>query len=237
MLAPEELRRYDGHIRLPEIGLEGQKKIKQGRVLVVGAGSSGTTVLMQLTRAGIGNLGIIDYGFVKERNLQNHQIFSFYDLGKHKTIVAKNKLEEFNPTINVRIWNIAFNEHFDTDVFDDYDIVVDGTDDIETKLLLCKACNEKNKPLVFSETNGFISKIAVIRHENDSSLNKYFEMHPPQRKEEVEEAHGFYSLASGLAGQLQTNEVIKLLTGTGHVYSDKILVVDIKNMHVTAKKL
>ncbi|HSI90954.1 MAG TPA: HesA/MoeB/ThiF family protein, partial [Adhaeribacter sp.] len=149
MLQKEELKRYDRHLILPEIGLEGQVKLKNAKVLVVGAGGLGCPVLQYLAAAGVGTLGILDFDVVEESNLQRQILFGMPDLGRKKAEAAAEKLALLNPFIRLQVFNERFQSENAEGLLSDFDLIIDGSDNFPTRYLVNDVCVALGKPLVF----------------------------------------------------------------------------------------
>lgn len=225
MLSEQEVERYNRHIILPEIGLEGQQKLKQAKVLVVGAGGLGCPILQYLTAAGIGTLGIIDHDVVSMSNLQRQILFTEEDLGKPKVEVAKVKLLKQNPHINIVSYNSRLTTH-NTQLIQEYDIIVDGTDNFPTRYLLNDACLLYNKPLVFGSIFKFEGQVSVFNYQNGPTYRCLFP-EPPQSNEVPNCSEiGVIGVLPGIIGTMQANETIKLITGIGHPLSARLFIFD-----------
>ncbi|HEX7413896.1 MAG TPA: molybdopterin-synthase adenylyltransferase MoeB [Bacteroidia bacterium] len=226
----EEKRRYARHIILPEIGLEGQQKLKQAKVLVVGAGGLGCPVLQYLTAAGVGTIGIIDFDTVDETNLQRQVLYSTQDIGKYKADIAKEKLEKQNPYINL----IAHVEHLTSanalKIISQYDIVVDGSDNFATRYLVSDACVILNKVLVFGSIFKFEGQVSVFNYKGGPTYRCLYPEPPVEGDVPNCAEIGVLGVLPGIVGTLQANEVIKIITKNGEVLSGKLLTLDALTM-------
>jgi adenylyltransferase/sulfurtransferase len=229
-LTHEDTKRYSRHLVLQEFGVEGQLKLKSAKVLVVGAGGLGSPALLYLAAAGIGTIGIVDFDTVEESNLQRQVLFSVDDLGKNKAEAAARKLNRLNPLIHY----IAFPEKITSAnafrIMEGFDVVLDGTDNFPTRYLLNDACVLLNKPLVYGSILKFEGQVAVfnalIQGERTSCYRDLFPQPPePETVPNCSEA-GVIGVLAGIIGSMQANEVIKLLSGTGEVLADKLLIFD-----------
>ena len=149
-LSGEELARYSRHITIPEFGLEGQKKLKQAKVLVVGSGGLGSPLLLYLTAAGVGTIGVVDFDVVDDSNLQRQVLFDRKDVGRPKVEVAKERLSGLNPHITINTYNTQLTSENALDIIKGYDIVADGTDNFPTRYLVNDACVLLNKVNVYA---------------------------------------------------------------------------------------
>ena len=226
----QELKRYARHIILPEIGLEGQQKTKQAKVLIIGAGGLGCPVLQYLCAAGIGTIGVVDFDKVEESNLQRQILFSTEDVGKQKAAVAKEKLSKQNPYIKL----IAHITHLTSanalDIMKDYDIIVDGSDNFATRYLVNDACVILNKILVFGSIYKFDGQVSVFNYKNGPTYRCLYP-EPPIDNEMANCAEvGVIGVLPGIIGTLQANEVIKIITEIGEILSGKLLTFDALTM-------
>jgi len=169
-LNKEELARYSRHIIIPEIGLEGQRKLKQSSVLVVGAGGLGSPVLLYLAAAGVGRIGIVDYDVVDDSNLQRQVLYTVADVGMAKADVAAKKIKDLNPHINVNVHKTSLNSDNALDIIKDYEVVADGTDNFPTRYLVNDACVLAGKVNVYASIYRFEGQISVFNY-TDSDGN------------------------------------------------------------------
>ncbi|OUJ76019.1 molybdopterin-synthase adenylyltransferase MoeB [Hymenobacter crusticola] len=223
-----ELRRYDRHIRLPEIGLEGQQKLKAASVLVVGCGGLGCPVLQYLAAAGVGTLGLLDFDTVDETNLQRQVLYATADVGRPKVEVAAEKLRAQNPFISVQPHLARVTASNARTLLTDYDIVVDCSDNFATRYLLNDACVLLGKPLVFGAIFKFEGQVTVFNYQGGPTYRCLFP-EPPDESPNCSEI-GVLGVLPGIVGTLQANEVIKLITGVGEVLSGRLLILDALNL-------
>ena len=230
MLSSEEKKRYARHLILPEIGLDGQRKLKQAKVLVIGAGGLGCPALQYLTAAGIGTIGIVDFDKVDESNLQRQILYNTEDVGKYKAEVAKEKLAKQNPYINLISYISLLTISNAIEIISQYDIVVDGSDNFATRYLINDACVILNKILVFGSIYKFDGQISVFNYKNGSTYRCLYP-EPPIDGEIANCAEvGVIGVLPGIVGALQANEVIKIITEIGEVLSGKLLAFDALSM-------
>ena len=168
------MNRYNRHIILSEIGQIGQDKLFNSKVMVVGAGGLGCPVLQYLTAAGVGTIGIVDFDVVEESNLQRQVLYGTSSLGMNKAVAAKERLLDLNNTITVNAYPIRLTHDNALDLFNNYDIIVDGTDNFTTRYLINDASVITNKPLVFGAIYKFEGQIAVFNHKNGPSYRCLF---------------------------------------------------------------
>ena len=215
--------RYNRHIILSEIGQSGQDKLSNAKVLVIGVGGLGCPVLLYLTAAGIGTIGIVDFDVVDISNLQRQVLFGTSMLGMNKAIAAKQRLEDLNNEISITAYPEKLNHKNAIDLFNQYDIIVDGTDNFETRYLVNDACIIANKPLVFGAIYKFEGQVSVFNYKNGPSYRCLFP-NPPE-KDSVPNCSeiGVLGVLPGIIGTMQANEVLKIILGIGHMLSGKLL--------------
>ncbi|MCF7569094.1 HesA/MoeB/ThiF family protein [Sabulilitoribacter arenilitoris] len=217
------MNRYNRHIILSEIGQEGQDKISNAKVLVIGAGGLGCPVLQYLTAAGVGTIGIIDFDVVELSNLQRQVLFGTSSLGKNKAIAAKERLQDLNNDISIIAYPEPLTYQNTIPLFRQYDIIVDGSDNFETRYLANDACIITNKPLVFGAIYKFEGQVSVFNYQTGPSYRCLFP-NPPQ-KDAVPNCSdiGVLGVLPGIIGCMQANEVLKLILSLGDVLSGKLL--------------
>ncbi|GAB2779513.1 molybdopterin-synthase adenylyltransferase MoeB [Salinimicrobium soli] len=215
--------RYNRHIILPEIGQNGQDKISGARVLVVGAGGLGCPVLQYLAAAGIGTIGIIDFDTVEISNLQRQVLFGSSSLGQNKAIAAKKRLADLNHSITVKAYPQKLDFQNALQLFEEYDIIVDASDNFETRYLINDACILTNKPLVFGAVYKFQGQVSVFNFKNGPSYRCAFPEDPEKNSSPNCSEVGVLGVLPGIIGTMQANEVLKIILGSGSVLSGKIL--------------
>ncbi len=231
MLSPQEQSRYSKQIILPEIKLEGQEKLASAKVLVIGAGGLGCPILQYLTAAGIGTLGIVDGDTVSISNLQRQVLYSEQEVGMKKAEVAQKKLNALNPHVTFNIYPVFLNSSNACDIMQDYDIIVDGSDNFPTRYLINDACVIMDKPLVSGAIYKFEGQVSVLNFKGGPTYRCLFP-EPPGDGESPNCADiGVIATLPGIIGSIQANEVIKMVTGTGDVLSGKLLVIDTLTMN------
>ncbi len=226
MLSKSELKRYNRHIIMPEIGLKGQQKIIDATVLVIGAGGLGCPVLQYLTAAGVGTLGICDFDYVDESNLQRQILFGTDDIGKSKAKTAANKLALLNPNIKFNIHDLKLDKTNALELFAQYDIIVDGSDNFPTRFLVNDACVISGKPLVFGAIYKFEGQVSVFNYQSGPTYRCLVPEQPDSSEMLSCSQIGVIGVLPGIIGSYQASEVIKIITGLGDVLSGKILLVD-----------
>lgn len=215
--------RYNRHIILSEIGQAGQDKISNSKVLVIGAGGLGCPVLQYITAAGVGTIGIIDFDIVELSNLQRQVLFGTSSLGKNKAEAAKKRLEDLNSDISIIAYTEKLTHQNAIDLFNQYDIIVDGSDNFETRYLVNYACIITNKPFVFGAIYKFEGQVSVFNYKNGPSYRCLFPN--PPKKDTVPNCSeiGVLGVLPGIIGSMQANEVLKIILGIGNVLSGKLL--------------
>jgi len=217
------MSRYSRHIVLSEIGQKGQDKLSTAKVLVVGAGGLGCPALQYLVAAGIGTVGIIDFDVVEESNLQRQILFGTSSLGINKAIAAKSRLEDLNPTINIIAYPhklISKNAHV---LFENYDIIVDGTDDFETRYLINDVSIITNKPVVYGAIYKFEGQVSVFNYKGGPSYRCLFPKPPKEGSVARCSEIGVLGVLPGIIGCMQANEVFKIVLDFEDVLTGKLL--------------
>lgn len=235
-LSDSEKRRYKMHTKLPGVGEEGQLKLKNASVLIIGAGGLGCPVLQYLTAAGAGNIGLVDFDMVNESNLPRQILYRADDRGKLKTIISKQRLKELNDHVNVNILNIKFAENNALDLLDGYDIIVDATDNYESRYIINDACLVSGKPMVHGAIYHFEGQVSVFNYMDGPSYRCYNpEMEEDPGKPGPSE-NGMINVLPGITGTYMANEVIKIIIQTGNVLSGDVLIFNIlTNKHYLFK--
>jgi len=223
MLSEAEKRRYRRHIMLPEVGEQGQERLKAARVLVVGAGGLGAPVLQYLSAAGVGNIVILDDDIVNEDNLHRQILYGGHDLGKLKTIIARQRLSIINPLVNHEIFNIRLNPANAIDFISGVDVIVDATDNFPTRFLINDACILTGKPWIFGAIFKYEGQISTFTGRKGPSLRC---LYPDTTRIPNPFDYGIFGVLPGIIGSLQANEVIKLILGTGELLCGKLLIYD-----------
>lgn len=234
-LTDEELHRYSRHLNLPDFNLQDQKSLKNARVLVIGAGGLGSPLLQYLAAAGIGNIGIVEYDSIDSSNLQRQVLYSTADVGKKKVELARKRLLAINPLTHVNTYDEALSAANASDIFRDYDIIADGTDNFPTRYLINDVCVFSAKVNVHASVFRYQGQVSVFNYlspEQDSEGKRgpnYRDLFPsPPRPEEVQscEEGGILGVLPGIIGSMQALEVIKIILGKGEILSGKLLLFD-----------
>ena len=227
-----DINRYARHISLPQIGLKGQKSISNSNVLVIGAGGLGSPVILYLAAAGVGRIGIIDFDNVDISNLQRQVIHSNSAVGQNKAESAKERIEQLNPEVDVRIWKHRLTPENAMEIFQDgWDIVVDGTDNLPTRYLIDDLCSIIDLPWVYGSIYRFEGQVSVFNFNGGPSYRDLFPEPPPSESVPSCADGGVLGVLPGVIGSIQATEAIKMITGVGQLLSGKLLIYDAENMN------
>jgi len=230
----EELARYNRHIIIPGFGEEGQKKLKEAKVLIIGSGGLGSPALLYLTAAGVGTIGIVDFDVVDDSNLQRQVIFDIREIGQPKVEAAKRRLEALNPHTRFILHNTHINSGNALDIIKDYDVVADGTDNFPTRYLVNDATLLLDKPNVYGSIFQFEGQVSVFNYVNKKGERgpNYRDLYPtpppPGLVPSCAEG-GVLGVLPGIIGSLQALEVIKIITGIGEPLSGRFFTFDALN--------
>ncbi len=236
-LSTEELSRYARHLSLPEVGTEGQRKLKAARVLCVGTGGLGSPLAFYLAAAGIGTLGLVDFDVVDASNLQRQIIHSTNDIGRKKLDSAAEKLQALNPALNVVKHETMLSSANALDILKDYDIVADGTDNFPTRYLVNDACVLLGKPNVYGSIFRFEGQASVFATEDGPCYRCLYPEPPPPGLVPSCAEGGVLGILPGLVGVIQATEAIKLILGNGEPLIGRLLLVDSLAMRFRELKL
>jgi len=236
-LTTDDLSRYSRHLILPEVGMEGQRKLKAARVLCVGTGGLGSPLALYLTAAGIGTLGLVDFDVVDASNLQRQIIHSTRDIGRKKIDSAEEKLKALNPAINIVKHETMLTSANALDILKDYDIVADGTDNFPTRYLVNDACVLLGKPNAYGSIFRFEGQASVFATEEGPCYRCLYPEPPPPGLVPSCAEGGVLGILPGLVGVIQATEVIKLILGKGAPLIGRLLLVDALNMRFRELKL
>ncbi|MFW5658233.1 MAG: HesA/MoeB/ThiF family protein [Bacteroidota bacterium] len=227
ILTNQEIRRYHKQIILPEIGIEGQEKIKQSSVLVIGAGGLGTPVLQYLAAAGVGTIGISDNDLVDETNLQRQVLYGSNDLGKQKAIISREKLRQLNHMNNYMIHNIFLSGENINTICSDYDVIIDATDNFESRFRVADICRHISKPIVYGAIYKYEGQVTVFNYNEGPGIRDLFPDLPGREQIPENNDTGVLGVLPGIIGTLQAAEALKIITGIGHVLSGKLLMINL----------
>lgn len=238
----EELGHYSRHLSIPEFGMEGQKKLKAAKVLAVGTGGLGAPMLQYLAAAGVGTIGIVDFDTVEASNLHRQILFGVSDVGRPKVQVAKERLQEINPHININVHETRLTSDNALEIIKDYDIVADGTDNFPTRYLINDATVMLDKPNVHGSIFQFEGQLSVFNYvdeEGDRGPNYrdlFPEPPPPGLVPSCAEA-GVLGVLPGIIGCLQASEVIKIITGIGDPLAGQLFLFDAQDFSTRKVKI
>jgi adenylyltransferase/sulfurtransferase len=223
-----EQRRYNRQILIPEIGVRGQEKLKSASVIVVGAGGLGCPVLQYLVAAGVGKIGIVEYDTVDESNLHRQVLYGADDLGKLKSVIAKTRLENLNTFVEIEAFNLKLQTDNAIRILSNYDVVVDATDNLETRYAIDDACVKLGKPMVHGAIYKYEGTVTVFNYKDGPTYRFYNPLIKSRDyKNPQPSAVGLFGVLPGITGTYAANEVIKIITGTGEVLSGKVLLFNI----------
>ncbi|MGA2141946.1 MAG: molybdopterin-synthase adenylyltransferase MoeB [Brevinematales bacterium] len=236
-LTKDEVTRYSRHLILPEVGVEGQKKLKKSKVLLIGTGGLGAPLAMYLAAAGVGTIGIVDFDLVDETNLQRQIIHGTRDIGRPKIASARDRIKGINPNVNVVSFETRLSSENALDIIKDFDVVADGTDNFPTRYLVNDACVFLKKPNVYGSVFRFEGQASVFYAEKGACYRcLYHEPPPPGLVPSCAEG-GILGVLPGIIGCIQANETIKLLIGGGDPLINRLLIFDSWKMRFKELKL
>ena len=226
-----ELERYSRHLIIPEFNIEGQRKFKEAKVLVVGTGGLGAPLIQYLSAAGVGTIGIVDFDVVDDSNLQRQVLFTSADVGRPKVEVAKERIEAQNPFIQIITYNTQLTSENALEIIRDYDVVADGTDNFPTRYLVNDACVLSDKVNVYASIFRFDGQVSVFNHLHEDgtrgpNYRDLFPSPPPPGLVPSCAEGGVLGVLPGIIGSLQANEVIKVITGIGEPLSGRMFIFD-----------
>jgi adenylyltransferase/sulfurtransferase len=236
-LTTDDLARYSRHLILPEVGMEGQQKLKAAKVLCVGTGGLGSPLALYLAAAGIGTLGLVDFDVVDASNLQRQIIHSTKDIGRKKLDSAAEKLSALNPALKIVKHDTMLSSANALEILRDYDIVADGTDNFPTRYLVNDACVLLGKPNVYGSIFRFEGQASVFATEEGPCYRCLYPEPPPPGLVPSCAEGGVLGILPGLVGVIQATEVIKLILGNGSPLIGRLLLVDALNMRFRELKL
>lgn len=227
----EELERYSRHLIIPEFNIEGQRKLKAAKVLVIGSGGLGAPLLLYLAAAGVGTIGIVDFDVVDASNLQRQVLFSIDDVGKPKVDAAARRIRSLNPHIEVKTYNTKFTSANALEIIREYDVVADGTDNFPTRYLVNDACVLLDKVNVYASIYRFEGQASVFNEllpdgTRGPNYRDLFPSPPPPGLVPSCAEGGVIGVLPGILGSLQANEVIKVLTGVGQTLTGRLFLFD-----------
>ena len=226
-LTNQEQERYNRHIILHDIRIQGQEKIKETSILVVGAGGLGSPILYYLTAAGVGHIGIMDDDVVSESNLQRQILYDTTHVGTPKVTVATTKLQQLNPFTRITPYFTRLSLDNALEIIPEYDIVMDATDNLHARYLINDACVKLGKPFVYGSICEFRGQVSVFNYKNGPTYRDLFEYN--EEIKNFSQPLGVIGALPGIVGSLQANEAIKIILENPGVLSGKLLTIDILN--------
>jgi molybdopterin/thiamine biosynthesis adenylyltransferase/rhodanese-related sulfurtransferase len=236
-LTIDEVRRYSRHLIIPDVAMAGQKRLKNAKVLVVGAGGLGSPALLYLAAAGVGTLGIVDDDVVDESNLQRQIIHGQSDIGRPKAESARDSVLEINPLVNVIVHNLRLDNDNVLDIFAGYDLIVDGTDNFATRYMVNDAAVLLHKPYVWGSIYRFDGQVSVFWDDYGPNYRDLYPVPPPPGMVPSCAEGGVLGVLCASIGSVMVNEAIKLITGIGTSLLGRLLVFDALEMEWTEIKI
>src|SRR6201992_854084 len=229
-LSVDEIRRYSRHLIIPDVGVTGQKRLKNAKVLCVGAGGLGSPALLYLAAAGVGTLGIVEFDTVDESNLQRQIIHGQSDIGRARAESARDSSREINPYVQVNIHGQPLTRDNALDIFRDYDLIVDGTDNFATRYLVNDAAVLLNKPYVWGSIYRFDGQASVVWADYGPCYRCLYPEAPPPGMVPSGAEGGVLGVLCASIGSIQVNEAIKLITGIGEPLAGRLMIYDALEM-------
>ncbi|MEM7772385.1 MAG: molybdopterin-synthase adenylyltransferase MoeB [Cyanobacteria bacterium P01_E01_bin.6] len=236
-LTREEYERFSRHLILPEVGLDGQKRLKAASVLCIGTGGLGSPLLLYLAAAGIGRIGVVDFDIVDRSNLQRQVIHGTSWVGKPKIESAKHRIQEINPACQVDLYETRLSSENALELFKDYDVIVDGTDNFPTRYLVNDACVLMNKPNVYGSIFRFEGQATVFNYEGGPNYRDLYPEPPPPGLVPSCAEGGVLGVLCGIIGTIQATETVKIILGQGNTLSGRLLLYNALDMSFRELKL
>ncbi len=236
-LTDEETKRYNRHIIIPEVGVEGQKQLKRARILIVGAGGLGSPASLYLAAAGIGKIGLVDFDVVDHTNLHRQIIFTTQDVGKKKVEAAKERLKAVNPNVDIILHETKLTSQNAMEIIRNYDIVIDGTDNYPTRYLVNDACVLLGKPNIYGSIFQFDGQASVFDASKGPCYRCLYKEPPPHGLVPSCAEGGVFGILPGIIGLIQATEAIKLILGTGDSLVGRLLLFNALDMNFRELKL
>jgi len=236
-LSNEEILRYSRHLILPDVGMEGQRKLKGAKVAMVGTGGLGAPLGLYLAAAGIGKIGIVDFDVVDVTNLQRQVIHGTKDVGRPKIDSAAETMQDINPYLEIEKYETALSSDNALEIFGDYDVIVDGTDNFPTRYLVNDACVLLGKPNAYGSIFRFEGQATVFGHEDGPCYRCLYPEPPPPGLVPSCAEGGVLGILPAVIGSIQATEVVKLILGKGTTLSGRLLLYDAMNMKFRELKL
>ncbi len=225
----EYFERYKRHILVKNIGGNGQKKLGQANILLVGLGGIGSAVLQYLAAAGIGKIGLVDKDTVALSNLQRQTIYTYEDIGKKKVSVASKFIKKLNKNVEITEYSIFLSEDNTDKIIGQHDIVLDGTDNLQTRELINKHCVQQGKPLIFGGVSGWEGIVSLFVYKKSACFGCIFSSSEKRPYTFDCSSEGVLGVTTSLVGTLMVAETIKLICNTGQLLTNKLLICDALN--------
>src|SRR5688500_11471186 len=236
-LTPDEIKRYSRHLIMPEVGMDGQRRLKAGSVLCIGAGGLGSPAAMYLAAAGIGRIGIVDFDVVDFSNLQRQLLHGTKDVGTSKNESAKRRIQDLNPHVHVETYETLLNSQNALELFKDYDVILDGTDNFPTRYLVNDACVLTGKPNAYGSIFRFEGQASVFATKEGPCYRCLYPEPPPPGLVPSCAEGGVFGVLPGIIGVIQATETIKLVLGAGEPLIGRFLIYDALRMRFRELKL
>ncbi len=237
VLSNEELARYSRHLILPEVGMEGQLKLKQSKVALIGAGGLGAPLGLYLAAAGVGRIGVVDFDVVDASNLQRQVIHGTKDIGRKKLDSAADRMLDINPNLKIDKFDTSLTSENALEILKDYDIVIDGTDNFPTRYLVNDACVLLRKPNVYGSIFRFEGQATVFAYQDGPCYRCLYPEPPPPGLVPSCAEGGVLGILPGLIGVIQATEAVKIILGVGETLKNRLLLYDSLNMRFREVKL
>jgi molybdopterin/thiamine biosynthesis adenylyltransferase/rhodanese-related sulfurtransferase len=236
-LTNDEIKRYSRHLIMPEVGLDGQRRLKAGKVLCIGAGGLGSPAAMYLAAAGMGTIGLVDFDVVDFSNLQRQIIHGTPDVGRSKLASAKDRLHAINPHVDIQTYETALSSENAFQLFEPYDVILDGTDNFPTRYLTNDACVLLGKPNAYGSIFRFEGQASVFATKNGPCYRCLYPEPPPPGLVPSCAEGGVLGVLPGIIGVIQATESVKLIAGIGEPLIGRFLIYDALRMHFRELKL
>ncbi len=236
-LSNEEIARYSRHLILPEVGMDGQLKLKQAKVAMIGAGGLGAPLGLYLAAAGVGRIGMVDFDSVDASNLQRQVIHGTSDIGRKKLDSAADRMLDINPNLKIDKFDTSLTSENALDILKDYDVVVDGTDNFPTRYLVNDACVLLRKPNVYGSIFRFEGQATVFAYEDGPCYRCLYPEPPPPGLVPSCAEGGVLGILPGLIGVIQATETVKIILGIGETLKNRLLLYDALNMRFRELRL
>ncbi|HEX5253040.1 MAG TPA: molybdopterin-synthase adenylyltransferase MoeB, partial [Mycobacterium sp.] len=236
-LSGDEVARYSRHLIIPGLGPDGQKRLKNARVLVIGAGGLGAPTLLYLAAAGVGTIGIVDFDVVDESNLHRQIIHGVADVGRSKAQSARDSIAAINPLVDVRLHEFRLDSTNAVELFGSYDLIVDGTDNFATRYMVNDAAVLLGKPYVWGSIYRFDGQASVFWEEHGPCYRCLYPEPPPPGMVPSCAEGGVLGVLCGTIGSLQVNEAIKVITGIGEPIAGRLMIYDALDMTFRSVKV